>query len=503
MSQEKKILVSVDGGLQGNKLRNLHITVGLLSFSTMLFHFTSVYFFTLELKSVALVGIFLWLGNLFAFLFDIPIGILQYYLRAKTLYLLWVAAQVIAILIFGNFIFELTDFLTEPIGEKAGVLKSAIDFFLKDVLNLVLMVIAAMCYGFSKEVNDITNISYVLNNASPDQYKSIFAKNNIFFGIGSFLGLLVSGVILSTSPKFIIFHILFLIGIVFFMMYYYFDNANTTVNLKEVKSFQVYLTRGFLEKTKENVIQKVSHIDIKNTLQNTKYLFLRPVNISPDMISFWEMLQKTQENFKEIYQTLMFAGNRYLIVYWSCIMLLTFGFWDTFASTFLIDFLNQVKPGWSFALLGIIAIPAFGLQGIFGKLADVWGVYKIATFGLLLSASSLVLMWFFSGEAPNVWIVLGLSLINSVGYAICMGLSAATFLESYNSSYAELKNLKQIDANASAAPMKILQNFANVVGLFLGGIILKAFGYSWFFLCFGSCIVIFFIWSLKNRAKIQ
>ena len=71
------------------------------------------------------------------------------------------------------------------------------------------------------------------------------------------------------------------------------------------------------------------------------------------------MVEKTKLSFIEIYQTLKFAGNKYLIVYWSFIMLLTFGFWDTFASTFLIDFLNQVKPGWSFILLGIIAIPAF------------------------------------------------------------------------------------------------------------------------------------------------
>jgi len=39
----------------------------------MVFHFTCVYFFTLELGSLALVGIFLGLGNLFAFLFDVPI----------------------------------------------------------------------------------------------------------------------------------------------------------------------------------------------------------------------------------------------------------------------------------------------------------------------------------------------------------------------------------------------------------------------------------------------
>jgi len=43
-----------------------------------------------------------------------------------------------------------------------------------------------------------------------------------------------------------------------------------------------------------------------------------------------------------------------------------------------------------------------------------------------------------------------------------MCLSQASFLESYNKSFAEYNNLKEIDANASAAPMKILQNLANV-----------------------------------------
>ena len=68
----------------------------------------------------------------------------------------------------------------------------------------------------------------------------------------------------------------------------------------------------------------------------------------------------------------------------------------------------------------------------------------------------------------NMVVVLILALINSVGYSICMSLSVATFLESYNITHAERKKLKQIDANASAAPMKILQNLANVVGLTLG-----------------------------------
>lgn len=49
-----------------------------------------------------------------------------------------------------------------------------------------------MCYGFTKEVNDITTISYVMSNATPDQYKSVIANNNLSVGIGSFMGLLLS-----------------------------------------------------------------------------------------------------------------------------------------------------------------------------------------------------------------------------------------------------------------------------------------------------------------------
>lgn len=114
-----------------------------------------------------------------------------------------------------------------------------------------------------------------------------------------------------------------------------------------------------MSKAKENITQIVSNIDMKNALSQTKYIFLRPIKRDPNMISVSEMKKKTIESFIEIYKTLQFASDKYLIVYWSFVMLLTFGFWDTFASTFLIDFLNQVQPGWSFILLGLIAVPAF------------------------------------------------------------------------------------------------------------------------------------------------
>ena len=126
-------------------------------------------------------------------------------------------------------------------------------------------------------------------------------------------------------------------------MNYYFDNAKTTLDLKEVQKFQVYLKKSSLSKARENVTQVVKSIDMKQTFSQTKYLFLRPLVRNPNMITMGEMQQKTIESFKEIYNTLRYARGKYLIVYWSFVMLLTFGFWDTFASTFLIDFLDQVK----------------------------------------------------------------------------------------------------------------------------------------------------------------
>ena len=110
-------------------------------------------------------------------------------------------------------------------------------------------------------------------------------------------------------------------------------------------------------------------------------------------------------------------------------------------------------------------------------------------------------MSLFAGE-KNFFIVLVLSLVNSIGYAICMSLAVSNFLESYNVAYADRKRLSQIDANASAAPMKILQNLANVVGLFFGGIILGILDFSGFFFVFGAGILVFLFWILKNKKKL-
>lgn len=164
-------------------------------------------------------------------------------------------------------------------------------------------------------------------------------------------------------------------------------------------------------------------------------------------------------------------------------LVLIFGFWDTFASTFLIEFLDKLKHGWSYILLAIIAIPGLGLQEVAGKLAEKIGVKTVAFVGLCLSAISLIGMGITGmvtgGFSPLVTLILiGLALINSLGYACGMALGQNGFLDAYNSIYAETMNLTEIDPNASAGPMKILQNAANVIGLVLGGFILQVLDYE-------------------------
>lgn len=502
IKENQSTFVSISSWLDDIRKRNLYFTVFLLSFITMLFHFTTVFFFTLSLWSVALVWVFLWLWNLFSFLLDVPIWILQYYMKSKTLLMLWVFAQIIAMLIFGNFIFEATGFIAELWPNDNWIIWKTLNFFLTDALNLILMLFASICYWFSKEINDITTISYVMNNASPNQYKEIIAKNNLLAGVWSLFWLVISWLILSFKPEFVVIYILFIIIAIFVLAYKFFDNKDKTINLKDVSKFKVYLNKDWLWKVKENAFNVVSNIELKNVLAGTKYIFLKPMELRKNMISPSELAQKTKESFIDIYETLKYAKSSSLIIYWSFSMVLIFGFWDTFASTFLIDFLNDLKPWFSYILLWLIAIPAFWLQWFFSKLADKIWIYFIANIWLLISWISLIFMWIFA-PSNNVILLMILALCNSIWYAISMSLSVAVFLESYNKISAEKKKSKEIDSNASAAPMKILQNMANVFWLLFWSIILWIFDYAGFFIVFGFVIIWFLAWSLKNKEKVK
>jgi len=495
---QQQIFISPESWLHGLRKWNLHLTVWFLSFLVMLFHFTAVYFFTLQLESLALVWIFLGIWNLFAMLFDVPAGILQRYYRPRTLYIAGAMAHIIAILIFANFIFSVTNFLTLSIDNNGlwGVLR----FFLLDGLNIVLLLLSAFCYWFAKEIYDVTTISYILNNATPDQYAIIISKNNLFTWVWAFFGLFISWIVLTFEPRLVVFFVAFILIVIVYVMLYYFDNRESTLSLKEIEKFKVVLSKDKILSVSENLKYSMTLPELKKYLANTPYIFLKPMQRKKEgsKVSLKEIISETKESFFSIFQTLTYAKKLYLVVIWSLWVLLTFWFWDTFAATFLIEFLNQVQPGWSFVLLGIIAIPAFWLQWFFAELAAKKWIFTYSIIWLFLSGLSLIAMAFvWSGW--NFYLIMWLALINSIWYAICMSIAVATFLESYNIAYAQSRNLKEIDANASAAPLKILQNMWNVIWLFAGWFILSVFWYQGFFFVFWIFIFIFALWSFKKK----
>ncbi len=246
------------------------------------------------------------------------------------------------------------------------------------------------------------------------------------------------------------------------------------------------MTKINKENIKEYISERISAVDLPKVLESAKYIFLKPKQKSQSTFQWGELASETKKSAKIIYQ-IMSHMPIYIVIYWTMSLVLIFGFWDTFASTFLINFLDQVKHGWSYILLACIAVPALGLQELAIKLSEKIGVKTVAMIGLGLSGVSLIAMGIFINGGTGV--ILTCAIINSLGYACGMSLGQNGFLDHYNKIYAETMNLKEIDANASAGPMKILQNAANVIGLVFGGLFLELMGFRGFFLIFGIMIL--------------
>jgi len=153
--------------------------------------------------------------------------------------------------------------------------------------------------------------------------------------------------------------------------------------------------------------------------------------------------------------------------------------------------------------LAIIGVPGVLLQEYAIRLGEKVGVKSIGIIGLVLSTISLLIMAIMAlGELPSATAVVAVSLVNSIGYACGMAIGQMTFLDMYNRVYAKKLGLKEIDANASAGPIKVVQNLANVFGLVFGGLLL-VLGFSFFFFAFALGIGIMLWWTVKNRSHIQ
>lgn len=500
---ENTIMISTNTSLDGFRLKNFYMTNVFQGFVWMIFHFSVVFFFTFQLKEVALVGIFLGIANLFSFFLDIPVWILQRYYSTKRLFIIAAFSQLIATAIFFSFIYH----FFYVVGDISKIIvpkwfESIIWWFFGNALNWVLILIASFCYGLTKEINDISTYGYILSHASPSDYGKILSRNNITYGIGSLTWLLVSWVVLWINPTFAV---IFLgVVIVWFLSFTirFFDNSSETIEAKDIHSFTIAIRKINAENVHEYISEKINSVDLPKVLENTKYIFLKPKQKLQEqsMLKWWELLEETIKTGKFIWK-IMSHRPMYIIIYWTTSLVLIFWFWDTFAATFLIDFLDSMKHWMGYVLLAFIAIPGLALQEIAIKTSEKIGIKTVAIFWLLLSWSSLIMMWIFAGPG-HTGILLFFALINSLGYACGMALGQNQFLDYYNKVYAENMWLKEIDSNASAWPMKILQNLANVVWLILWWLILGVTWYRGFFIVFGILVLGAFILTLMKKDKI-
>ena len=493
--------VSTESSFDEIKRKNFFIYGFIASFVWMCFHFTLVYFFWLRLESALLVGIFLGMGNFIAFFVDSPVWVLQKYILPKKLFLISATFMLVVSCIFLYFIFfsSLLD----------STSWSFLSQFLWSSFNLFLLFVAVCLYGTIKELSDVTSLSYIMNNADPSEYPDLLSRHNIFSGIGALVGLILSGVILSFDIFIAVCILILFISIFIAFIVFYFDNSQSSLNfnIHDIKKLKIISPKETIESVKQYTISQVQKADFAQIAQGMRFIFLKPMQLYTQ-INWKDITQTTKDDLKSFYEVLCVVPlNNKLLVMSSIIVF--FGFWDTFVVTFLIDFLNKIIssnsdnivlktiPITGYIFIAILAMPAFGGQIPLIALSKKIGNFFVIFSGVLLSGISMFLFGIFD----EFFIILLLGIGNSIGYAAAMPLAQGEFSDAYNQAYATKRKLTEIDSNASAAPLKMILNLANVVGLIFGGFLIGITGFNWTFFVLWVLLVTLFGLSIAYKVK--
>jgi Major Facilitator Superfamily len=377
---------------------------------------------------------------------------------------------------------------------------------------MIFLLFAGILYGTVKEVYEITSIAYLLNHADSSEYDSSLSKYNISMGIGSIFGVLLSIIILSfrtDSVQLILFVLVFLIICAWVFIQNYFDNDHEVFQLNTVKNLNI------VEKTKDIEKNTVSYfkdtittLDFQKLKGSMDYIIMKPKEITKE-INWNDIIEKTKIEYRMLYKLIFVKTTLVPILLWSTGSIILFGCWDTIVMTFFITFMDEslkdsgvqniIRSG--FILIGILAVPAYALQLFWIKKAKSYGKFNIITLGIFVSAGALFGLSI-AGNFENLIgliVVVGLGIINSTGYAASYPMSQSIFADEYNKAYSRTAESNIINADVSAAPLKILNNFANAVGLIFGGALISFVGFSGMFIVYGMTMLAWGIMSLKKK----
>ena len=292
----------------------------------------------------------------------------------------------------------------------------------------------------------------------------------------------------------------------------FFDNGDETLTLNSLKKLKIDSFKlDMWKKKSKKISQVISTKNLMDLTKKTKVIFIKPIEANKK-IDWKEIYDYTILNFKRFIK-ILFSVPRNLMILWLFFILMQFSFWDTFVSTFFVQYIKDVTDAdsWNqiiantqfiswYAWLWIIAIPWFLLQDPFINLSKKFWEFNILMLWAFLSGASLVLFWFYSKDFTMILI---LWLINSVWYAAVIWVWQWLFSERYNVLYALKNSLKQIDSTVSAAPLKIILNLANVIWLILWAFIVQTMWFEAFFIGFGWLLLWLFTFSIVKYKAIN
>jgi len=146
---------------------------------------------------------------------------------------------------------------------------------------------------------------------------------------------------MTFKPKLIIIALILIIAMVIYFTSHFFDNADETIQVSDIKKLKVSFKKPNIENVREYISTNIKKEDLQNIVSKTKYVFLKPKKLA-GKIKVKDLFNETISTMKVIIKILSQKPAN-LTIYWTIITVLTFGFWDTFAATFLVGFLDQVK----------------------------------------------------------------------------------------------------------------------------------------------------------------
>lgn len=126
----------------------------------------------------------------------------------------------------------------------------------------------------------------------------------------------------------------------FILIQILFDNDHLHFEISDIQNLNFNSIKNKASEKRDVILEKFNKSQFRNIGNNTKYIFLKPLK-TISAINTDDIINATHDGFKSFYSVMISTPRDYIIMI-SSMTILLFGFWDTFISTFQVDFLEKI-----------------------------------------------------------------------------------------------------------------------------------------------------------------